>query len=291
MMRRAKDRVHEAVLSGQPIDFTPVIDCHAHFGSWSNTVVPDSLDHVRTLRAMDAWGIDLVIFSASQPGYGGAVAQANDRVIDFVKRAPERIMGYCTLSAHCPERNLAELQRCYEAGLRLGVKMHRYNQPEYKITDAFLAPIFEFLNERHLIYINHVLGTVEEIRTAAVRWPGVTFMNGHGSIEIAGLARSVPNVRANVCAMIYYHDIARLVEAHGSKNLLLGSDFNLFQPGFGIGPVAFATIPEQDKRDILGLNAVELMKHMGWYTSDGPPPRLRRYSGASADCVCCRDRV
>ena len=271
------DRIHQALLTGRALDFTPVIDCHAHFGQWSSTAVPDSLDHAKALRAMDAWGIDIAIFSAAEPGYGGDLSLANDRVIDFVKAAPERIMGYCTLSASGPEGNLDELVRCYDAGLRIGVKMHRYKQPAYGITDAFLDPVFEFLNERHLIYLNHALGSMEEIRAAAERWPNVTFMNGHGSIEIAQLAQSVPNVRANVCGMLQYRDIDRFVRAQGAQNLLLGSDFNLFQPGFGIGPVAFAEISEEGKRSILGLNAIEVMKHMAWYVRDGPPPRLRRY--------------
>ena len=106
------DRIHQALLTGRALDFTPVIDCHAHFGQWSSTAVPDSLDHAKALRAMDAWGIDIAIFSAAEPGYGGDLSLANDRVIDFVKAAPERIMGYCTLSASGPEGNLDELVRC-----------------------------------------------------------------------------------------------------------------------------------------------------------------------------------
>jgi len=276
MTTEARDRVHEAVLAGRPIDFTPVIDCHGHFGVWAETAVPDCLDLEKTLSAMDAWGMDIAIFSAAQPGHGGDIALANDRVISFVNAAPDRVMGYCTLSANRPAGNLDELKRCYDAGLRLGVKMHRYGQPNYAITDAFLDPMFEFLSERRLIYMNHTLGNLDTIRKAAERWPKVTFMSGHGNAAIAGLARSIGNVRANVCAMIYYRDIARLVEAHGSESLLLGSDFNLFHPGFGIGPVAYAEIAEHDKRNILGLNAVEVMKRMGWYEND-PPPRLRRY--------------
>jgi predicted TIM-barrel fold metal-dependent hydrolase len=277
MTTQALDRIHRALLAGRAIDFAPVIDCHGHFGQWSDTVVPDSLDHAKALRAMDAWGVDLVVLSAAEPGYGGDRSLANDRVIGFCRAAPERIMGYCTLSAHRPEGNLDELARCYDAGLRFGVKMHRYKQPAYRITDAFLDPVFAFLNERHLVYLNHTLGSMQEIRAAAERWPNVTFMNGHGTVEIAELAQSVPNVRANVCAMIYYRDIDRFVRAQGATNLLLGSDFNLFQLGFGIGPVAYAAIPEQDKRNILGLNAIEVMERMAWYVRDGPPPRLRRY--------------
>ena len=258
------DRIHQAVLQGRPLDFTPVIDCHAHFGTWENTTVPDSVDYDKVLRSMDAWGMDVVVFSTSHPGYGGALSEANDRVIAFVQAAPERIMGYCTLSANRPERNLAELKRCYDAGLRFGVKMHRYKQPEYAITDRFLDPVFEFLNERRLVYLNHSLGPLDVIRTAAERWPGVTFMNGHGTIDVAGLARTTPNV----CAMIYTQQVAQLVRAHGSRQLLLGSDFNLFQPGFGIGPVAYARISEQEKRNILGLNAIALMEKMAWY--EGP---------------------
>jgi hypothetical protein len=70
----------------------------------------------------------------------------------------------------------------------------------------------EFLNDSKLVYINHSLDGLETISEAAERWPGVILMNGHGGSGIAGLAKSIPNIWANFCAMIGYGSIAQLVE-------------------------------------------------------------------------------
>ena len=270
MSDRESDRVIDAVRSARPLDFTPVIDTHGHFGAFHYLWVPGGDDPDAVLREMEAYGIRMACLSASGLAAAGALSRANDDVLRAVKRHPGRILGYCTLSSVRPERQLDELKRCYDLGLRVGVKMHRYNQPAYKLADKFLDPIFEFLSRRRLIYINHTLGPLDELREVARRWPDVTFLNGHGDVNYATLGADVPNVFANVCAMIQHGDIADLVRRCGAKHLLLGSDFGLFQAGFGIGPVAFADIPEEDKLDILGRNALAIFERMEWWA----PSRL-----------------
>jgi hypothetical protein len=91
-----------------------------------------------------------------------------------------------------PRGNLDELKRCFDLGLRCGVKMHRYHQPEYHITDAFLTPVCGFLNERRLIYINHHLGTDAQIAELAQRFPEMAILNGHGGIQHARLGSQHP---------------------------------------------------------------------------------------------------
>jgi hypothetical protein len=144
--------------------------------------------------------------------------------------------------------------------------MHRYSQPAYTLAEKFLEPIFEFLNERRLIYLNHTLGPLDELRAIAQRFPGIAFMNGHGDKEHAQLGLEVGNVFANVCAMRQHNEVTDLVRRFGAKHLLLGSDFGLFQAGFGIGPVAFAEISEEEKLDVLGRNALGILKRMAWRT-------------------------
>ena len=44
------------------------------------------------------------------------------------------------------------------------------------------------------------------------------------------------------------------------NKLLMGSDSVIFDPTFGIGPVAFANIREEDKKEILGAHALRLLE-------------------------------
>ena len=265
---QADDRVHEAVRAGRRIDFATVIDTHGHFGTWPSANAFCGRDADGVLRAMDAYGLDNVFFSTSLIGYGGSLSRANDEVLRVVKALPRRALGYCTLSSCRPERNLDELKRCFEMGLRLGVKMHRYHQPTYRLTDAFLQPIFEFLNERRLIYINHDLGPLDELRTVALRYPDIAFLSGHGALAHAEMGLQIPNIYANVCAMTEHRAVETLVNKCGSSHLLLGSDFCLFDASFGIGPVAFAKIPEEAKLDILGRNAQAILLRMEWFREE-----------------------
>ena len=153
--------------------------------------------------------------------------------------------------------------------------MHRYDQPPYRLTDAFLAPIFEFLSERRLVYLNHDLGLVDDLITVARRYPQVTYVNGHGSVVHARLGQAYANIYANSCAMNWHRSVEELVAECGSGHLTLGSDFSLFQLGFGLGPIAYAEIPEADKRAILGGNAMRIFGGMEWFRSD-PPAGLRK---------------
>jgi predicted TIM-barrel fold metal-dependent hydrolase len=270
------DRVYEAIRAGTPLDFAPVIDMHGHFGPSAVACARPMVDPERVGREMDLYGVAVVICSATSLGCAGSLGRANDEVLRAVRALPGRVLGYSTLSSTRPERNLDELERCYDQGLRCGVKMHRYDQPEYRITDKCLEPVFEFLSERRLIYLNHVLGTTEEIAELARRYPEMTILNGHGGELHARLGREFPNVYANSCSMMAHRSVEELVAHCGAEHLTLGSDFSLFQLGWGVGPVAYAEIPGADKLAILGGNAMKILSRMAWFRGD-PPAGLRRH--------------
>ena len=277
MATESRDRIYEAIRAGKPLDFTPVIDMHGHFGPSALVCGPSLVDPEKALREMDAYGAAAVCFSTISIGCAGSLARANDEVLRVVRALPGRALGYAVLSSTRPERNLDELRRCYDLGLRCGVKMHRYDQPPYRLTDAFLGPVFEFLGERRLIYLNHDLGPVDDLITVARRYPGVSFINGHGSAVHARLGMAYANIYANSCAMNWHRSVEDVVAECGSGHLTLGSDFSLMQLGFGLGQIAYAEITEADKRAILGGNAMRIFEGMEWFRDD-PPAGLRRHA-------------
>jgi len=258
--------IESAVRNEEPIDFTPFIDSHCHFGPWRRTFIPHALDRGRVIAEMDRFGCDMVWMSASGPGHADAMSVKNDYVFDFAAEYPDRIIPYCTLSSNKPDQCLAELKRCIARGRCIGVKMHRYYQAEYTLKTDFVQPVLSLLAEHRLVYLNHQLGEADAIEWAADKYPDVTFMEGHFWPGFTDMAGSRSNLVNNICAASSPDAIGKEVRRVGrSDTLLVGSDFALFCLAFGIGMVAHADMPEQDKRNILGLNALKLLQRTSWF--------------------------
>jgi hypothetical protein len=92
------------------------------------------------------------------------------------------------------------------------------------------------------------------------------FMEGHFRPSFSDLAKDHTNVVDCTCAAMAPDAVELEFKRIGrSDTMLVGSDFNLFNLAFGIGMIAYADIPEQDKQNILGLNAVKLMERTKWF--------------------------
>lgn len=271
------DKIIEACRCGRPLDFLPVIDGHCHLGKWPGRTVPDSLDFSIIKDEIDAYGIDLIWVTTSAVGRSGDLSEKNDIILQFMEEVPGRAMILCALSSYTPERNLSELERCYRADICVGAKMHRYNQPSYKLTDSWLQPIFEFLNKRNLVFLNHTLGDIEELRIVLNRYPDITFIEGHHNEKIIKEAQNWSNLYCSSCAGLYNRTQENAMNKYGVNRYLLGSDFSSLQAGFGIGPIAFAHTSYENKVKVLGQNTWDLMKKMEWYQKKGCPERLKKY--------------
>jgi predicted TIM-barrel fold metal-dependent hydrolase len=257
--------VGEAVAQGRPVEAL-FIDAHGHFGPWPDTVIPYCLDRGRVIAEMDRYGCDMVWMSASNPGYADDLSVKNDYVFDFAAEHPDRIIPYCTLTANRPDRNVGELKRCLGRGRCIGVKMHRYEQPPYTMKSDFLRPVLEILQEHRLVYMNHGYADLGALRWALEAYPDLVFISGHMSAPINDLAAEFANLRDCTCAAMHYGEVGEEVRRLGrSDTMLLGSDFALMELGFGLGMVAYADIPEQDKLNILGRNALELLRRVSWF--------------------------
>lgn len=259
-------RVYELAMAGRPME-TPFVDVHGHFGSWTETVIPYAYDYGRNIAEMDRYGCDMVWMTAARPGYGDDMRLKNDYVFDFADAYPDRIIPYCTLSVNHPGRMLSELKRCMGRGRCVGVKMHRYSQPAYTVKTDFMQPVLEVLNEHKLVYLNHSFENLPDLFWALERYPDITFINGHFWGPMHVHAMRYPNLRICTCAAYRPDEVGNECRCTGrADTFLVGSDFSLFQLGFGLGMIAYADMPEPQKRDILGLNAIRLMQRMKWFT-------------------------
>lgn len=278
--------VYESVTQGLPVEQV-FIDVHGHFGPWPETTIPHAMDHPRLIADMDRHGCDAVWMAASDPGYSDDVSVKNGYVFDFAEQYPDRILPYCTLSAHRPEQCVDELKRCISRGRCVGVKMHRYEQPPYTVRADFLQPVLELLQDHKLVYMNHDYPDLPALRWALERYPDLVFISGHCSPRINDLAREHPNLRDCTCAAHGYRELeAELRRIGRSDTMLLGSDFGLLELCFGIGMLAYAELPEQDKQNVLGLNALRLLRRTRWFgelrfSKPVPPEQHPRGSSGS----------
>ena len=257
--------IYDEVLNARPVEAL-FIDVHGHFGPWPETTIPQALDCRRVIAEMDRYGCDQVWMSTSNPGYSDDLGVKNDYVFDFAQAYPDRIIPYCTLTAINPERNVPELRRCMARGRCIGVKMHVYRQPPYTMKTDWLQPVLEILAENRLVYLNHTLADVADLEWSMKKYPDLIFMSGHFDPGRNYLAAKHPNYRDCMCAAMGYKDLEKEVKRLGhADTMLVGSDFPLIQLGFGIGAVAYADLDEQHKRNILGLNALKLLKRTSWF--------------------------
>ncbi len=58
------------------------------------------------------------------------------------------------------------------------------------------------------------------------------------------------------------HEVKR---CGSSTSMLVGSDFPLFCLAFGTGMIVYTTLPESDKQNILGRNALRILERISWY--------------------------
>jgi predicted TIM-barrel fold metal-dependent hydrolase len=100
----------------------------------------------------------------------------------------------------------------------------------------------------------------------AERHPDINIIIGHGgnindgykdAVEVALKRKNIYLDTSGWC-MTSLGVVEYVVERLGAERVLMGTDFVLLAPAFQLGPVAYAKISEDDKRKIMGLNAVKL---------------------------------
>jgi len=240
-----------------------VIDSHAHIGGWYDYYVTQWDNARGMVEIMDVIGIDSAVVSGF-PALHGNVTYGNDLVAKAMADFTGRFFGFAAINPNYPDNMLPELERCRKAGF-VGIKLHADGQLEdwqgIKAVTEKLYPVYEFAQENKLIVLAHTFGTPQHLEELAKAHPAVTFIIGHGSeIFWSGpgrwetVVRDQPNVYISLSTTFRSGHIKIMVQEIGVEKLLYGSDMTYLDPGFGLGPIIFADIRDEDKRKILGLN-------------------------------------
>ena len=145
----------------------------------------NSLSEVGEMRLakMDACGVDVQILSLSAPSIdqwdpeaGTALArEANNALAGFIKKYPDRFMGYATLAPKAPEAAVDELERCVkELGFK-GWNTHSNCAGAYLDEDIFL-PILQRAEKLNVpIYIHPTVPAIPQARKYGFALAGAAF--------------------------------------------------------------------------------------------------------------------
>jgi len=247
---------------------TPVIDFHTHAGSWGRHGVRDDLD--KYIQIMDAAGIDKSLINCI---FFGDARKANDTVAGIVQQHPDRFIPVAFVTPHYPEETVSELERAFDV---IGAKFLKIYPPYYgnSIDHPGYAHILEWLDDRGLAIMSHAMSTWDppgltieaRFTNLAKRYPNVKWVLAHQGgggpkqEDAVNTVRAVPNVYLETAAESdAYGNIEYIVGRAGAERVLFGTDMSLFDARFEIGKIVTADISDQAKKQILGLNAIELL--------------------------------
>jgi len=251
-------------MAGHGLPDTLVIDGHIHIGEWPHATTFRSVDEAvdESRRWLDANGVDA--FCAVAGGYIFGKADyrlGNDFLLKVWRRMPERLIPFLGINPNDSRENvLAELKRMTDAGVHCIKLLNSYQN--YPGDGPNLMALYEYAAEHRMLVFNHGW-TSEVILKISQQYPEMDFIFGHYGSGQDPVLKSRPNVYANIWGYGNWGWLDRGIRNVGAGKFMLGSDGFLNVLSVGIGPVVFADIPDDEKRQILGLTLVRLLDKVG----------------------------
>ena len=254
----------------------PVIDFHAHLGTWGRFGKSDSPDLY--LRCMDNAGIDVacINYIAHGDAYRG-----NDRVGQYVQKWPRRFVGAAFVTPHYPDEMVRELERCFD---QLGMKFIKV-YPHYvrvALDNPLYFPIYEFANQRKLTIMSHAkdyfdppsISIYDRYAGLVKRFPQVTWVMAHAgggrsAQDLAGSAldetmkavREFPNIYLETCGSALHNGgIEFAIKNSRADRVLFGTDMPLMDASQQLAKVIVSEVSQEEKRLVLGGNAMRLLE-------------------------------
>ena len=261
-----------------------IFDIHHHLGSLTGGSLQEGdgwqdRDYANRVRIMDGNGVNSAAILAAT-GYIQAdgikdTMRCNDVVAAYRQRDPERFPVACGIVEPLHgARSLGELERI-NLELHLdGVVWHSRFQG-VAVDHQLMRPLLKKVSELGLVPLIHTnaesnLEAVWRLERLALEFPELTFVsmdalttntNSQLALDIAKRTKNILFDTAHVRGPAY---VKNFVEAVGSERLIFGSLFYSTPPSYEhcgtLEEVKAAKISEQDKANILGLNAKRLFK-------------------------------
>lgn len=163
-----------------------MIDFHTHTPAWHSAtwLAGTPFTAGQFIGFMDANGVDRAVV-LSHDALFRPTPQANDDLAAFVRHAPDRLLGFGSVSPRQPDA-AAEAERMFgELGLH-GLKLHPWLQG-FSPHEASLDPIMDVVEAAGAIVLSHdgtpPYSTPAQLAALARRHPRVPLVLGHGGLH------------------------------------------------------------------------------------------------------------
>ncbi|MCX5659014.1 MAG: amidohydrolase family protein [Planctomycetota bacterium] len=239
-----------------------IFDVHTHTcDGWSMGSLYDGSSE-GLQREMQMLGFSGMACSAVCAISGVDFERANDSLLRDIRKAGNRITAYVGIDIRHGKTLVGDVENYLKNGFSGGKLYTRWGVP---YDDARYDPVLEMLNARKMPCLAHCWGggDVKTLAGAARKFPHVNFIAAHtGSADLdvyVENARTLDNLYIDTAYSRGPRGlIEEVVRRMGSTKLLFGSDAALFSAAQQVGRVIAARISDEDRRNILGLNAARL---------------------------------
>lgn len=269
------DPIVATVRAGQPLSNEFIFDAHSHLahpgcmGVDSCALAYNDADGL--VGTMDRCGIVSTVCS-SWSGITYAAPDANDMTLNGAARYPGRIYAYGCLNPNYPRMFQEEFDRIFATGRVVGYKPYPPRQAR-ALTDPVHRLPLNWCNERGAPVLCHVGAggnrcvSPEDAAAVAPEYPNARFLIAHtgSSWDIAERVAKAAKAHRNICGeitytMILYGLIEWFVAEVGPEQLLFGTDCVMRDAAPQLGWVAWARIPLEAKRKVLGHNIADFLR-------------------------------
>ncbi len=239
-----------------------IIDAHCHAGKGLNFGKPDSdpwttyNDPEWTLRRMKEAGIDrTVIFPINNTSY----QEANVEIAGYVRRWPEKFIGFAKHDARTEAGKIRELLRheVRDLGLK-GLKLHGQPSPE----------MVETALELRIPILVHP-DTVDELVPVVASNPRVAFILAHlgnfasheyrEHIRAIEEAKRLPNLYLDTSSVVFVDYLEQAARELPATKLIFGSDGPLVDARVELYKIRLLKLPVESEALVLGGNIRRLL--------------------------------
>jgi len=272
--REDDDAIVAALREGRPLDDEFVFDAHGHIGHEGSMGIARMqlpwIDADGLVGTMDRCGIDHCIVS-TWSGITHGDADSNDITLRAVRRHEGRLLGYGCINPRYPHEAQQEVERVLGSGAMVGYKPYPPRQ-QVPLTDIRHRPMLEWADRSGAPVLCHggLSGpgsvTPEHLYHVAAMYPGAKFLLAHTGSSwalaeaLVPVARRRPNVYAEITyTSILYGMVEYLVRELGRERVLFGTDCVMRDAAPQLGWAAWARIPLEDKRLVLGGNMADIL--------------------------------
>lgn len=237
----------------------PIIDVHAHLGSWQFPTQPRSVEDID--KYLQRFGIEKACFSSAE-AILCSFTSGNVRLFKEIE-GRDRFLGYCVVNANYVDESVEEMKKYMDKSQCFGLKMHSgySGQPPNSPGSMEILNAARRYGKPVLMHC-YTASDCRAMDEVATEFTTLKFIMGHMGgpdwTPALRVAEELLNLYLDPCGSHAERDkIKEAYDTVGPRRVVFGSDLMLINPAFVAGMVMGSDIPDRDKERLLYTNAKE----------------------------------